>query len=101
MMMTLRASIGLAHWQASTPGSTAAVDRGGDSVDDLLAAADQAMYRAKRQRARHLVLVRSADLMDATSTELLPALAQNAATRAVAADDAPRLFGGLVGLADS
>ena len=99
--MPLRASIGLAHWRASTPGSAAAVDQGGDSVDDLLAAADQAMYRAKRQRARHLVLVRSADLVDATSTELLPALAQNAATRAATDDDAPRLFGGLVGLADS
>ncbi len=63
--MPLRASIGLAHWKASTPGSAAALDQGGDGVDDLLAAADQAMYRAKRQRARHLVLVRSADLVDA------------------------------------
>ena len=99
--MSLRASIGLAHWPASTPGSAAALDQSGDDAAHLLAAADQDMYRDKRQRARHLVLVRSTELVASTPAAPLPALAATVATRAVVADDAPRLFGGLGGFADS
>jgi GGDEF domain-containing protein len=79
----------------------AALDQTSDDVDDLLAAADQAMYRAKRQRARHLVLVRSTALVASTPTALLPGLEPTVATRAMVADDAPRLFGGMAGVADS
>jgi diguanylate cyclase (GGDEF)-like protein len=98
--MSLRASIGLAHWQASTPGSPPFLDQSGDDAAHLLAAADQDMYRDKRQRARHLVLVRSTERVTATPA-LLPALETTGTTRAVITDDAPRLFGGLVGLAES
>jgi diguanylate cyclase (GGDEF)-like protein len=52
----LRASVGLAHWDAASCNRTVE-RRGVDEADHLLAAADEAMYRAKRQRARHLVLV--------------------------------------------
>jgi hypothetical protein len=99
--MSLRASIGLAHWPASTPGSAAALDQSGDDAAHLLAAADQDMYRDKRQRARHLVLVRSTELVTSTPAAPLPALAATVASRAIVADDAPRLFGGLGGFADS
>ena len=71
--MSLRASIGLAHWQASTPGSVPALDQSSDDAAHLLAAADQDMYRDKRQRARHLVLVRSTELVASTPAPL-PAL---------------------------
>ena len=99
--MSLRASIGLAHWPASTPGSAAALDQSGDDAAHLLAAADQDMYRDKRQRARHLVLVRSTELVTSTPAAPLPALAATVASRAIVADDDPRLFGGLGGFADS
>jgi diguanylate cyclase (GGDEF)-like protein len=99
--MPLRASVGLAHWGASTPEAVAALDQTSDDVDDLLAAADQAMYRDKRQRARHLVLVRSTELVASTPAALLPGLEPTVATRRAVADEAPRLFGGLAGVADS
>jgi diguanylate cyclase (GGDEF)-like protein len=56
----LRASVGLANWDASSAGRVepASPDVAEvDGIDRLLAAADRAMYQAKRQRARHLVLV--------------------------------------------
>jgi diguanylate cyclase (GGDEF)-like protein len=98
--MPLRASIGLAHWQASTPGSPAALGQRSDGVNDLLAAADQAMYRDKRQRARHLVLVRPTELVASTPTAL-PSSEPTVGALAVVTDDAPRLLGGLAGVADS
>ena len=99
--MPLRASIGLAHWPASTPGSAAALRPSGDDAAHLLAAADQDMYRDKRRRARHLVLVRSTELVASTPAALLPASEPTVATRALVAGEAPRLLGGLAGVADS